>query len=195
MNVISRIRMLFHITQARKIVRRYFVTNGFDGVLTMLGLLMGFYISRATDLSVAINACLGAAVALGMSGLSSAYISEAAERQRELKALEQALVSDLSETDYGLAARFIPVVVAFVNGLSPFLLSLVVMIPLWLGRAGLPLPLAPLQTSIALALIMIFFLGLFLGQISGTSWLWMGIKATLLGLFTVALLLLAGQVG
>jgi len=191
--VLGHLRILLHITQARQIARRYFVTNGFDGVLTMLGLLMGFHISHATDLTVAINACLGAAVALGMSGLSSAYISEAAERKRELKELEQALVADLSESDYGRAARWIPVFVALVNGLSPFLVSLLIMIPLWLGLSGIRLPLAPLEASIALSLFMLFLLGLFLGRISGTSWLWMGIKAALLGLLTAGLILLTGR--
>ncbi|MBN2701409.1 MAG: hypothetical protein JXR29_08165, partial [Methylothermaceae bacterium] len=66
------LRLLLHITQAHKIARRYLVTNGFDGALTMLGLLMGFYISGGTPLPVIINACFGAAIALVMSGLSSA---------------------------------------------------------------------------------------------------------------------------
>ncbi len=193
MKAFSRIRVLFRITHARRIIRRYFVTNGFDGVLTMLGLLMGFHISQATDLMVAINACMGAAVALGMSGLSSAYISEAAERKRELRALEQALLADLSESDYGRAARFVPVIVALVNGFAPFLLSLLIMTPLWMGHHGIQFPLPPLETSIALALLMIFLLGIFLGQISGTSWIWMGIKATMLGLLTAGLILLTGM--
>ncbi len=193
MKVFTRIGVLFRITHARRIIRRYFVTNGFDGALTMLGLLMGFHVSGTRELPVIINACLGGAVALGMSGLSSAYISEAAERKRELRALEQALLTDLSESDYGRAARFVPVIVALVNGLSPFLLSLLIMIPLWLGQKGIEVPLPPLETAIVLALLMIFLLGLFLGRISGTSWIWMGIKATLLGLLTAGLILLTGE--
>ena len=60
----------------------------------MLGLLVGFYVSDDVRLPVVMNACLGVAIALGMSGVSSAYISEAAEKQRELRELEKAMVTD-----------------------------------------------------------------------------------------------------
>ncbi|WP_022949637.1 VIT1/CCC1 transporter family protein [Methylohalobius crimeensis] len=187
------LRLLLHITQAHKIARRYLVTNGFDGALTMLGLLMGFYISGGTPLPVIINACFGAAIALAMSGLSSAYISEAAERKKELRELEYALGADLDQSVHGSASRFIPVYVAIVNGFSPFGISLGIISPLWLARYGMQFPIAPLEASIGLALFAIFLLGVFLGRISGTFWLWMGIKTTLLGLLTAFLILLVGM--
>jgi hypothetical protein len=54
-------RLLLHVQGARGIARRYFITNGFDGALTMLGLMVGFFLSEDVDVSVAIKACLGAA--------------------------------------------------------------------------------------------------------------------------------------
>jgi len=48
------------------------------GPLTMLGLIFGFLLNNPADLSIVINVCLGAAIALGMSGVSSAYVSESA---------------------------------------------------------------------------------------------------------------------
>ena len=81
--MLSRLRTLLRITHSQGIMRRYFVVNGFDGALTMMGLCMGFYISDQVQIAVVIHACLGAAIALGMSGLSSAYISEAAEKKKE----------------------------------------------------------------------------------------------------------------
>ena len=70
---------LLSITRSYGIVRRYFVVNGFDGTLTMLGLITGFYVSEDVEISIIINACLGAAIALGVSGITSAYVSEAAK--------------------------------------------------------------------------------------------------------------------
>jgi hypothetical protein len=35
-------RSLLQVSQSTAIARRYFVTNGFDGTLAMLGLIMGF---------------------------------------------------------------------------------------------------------------------------------------------------------
>jgi predicted membrane protein (TIGR00267 family) len=136
-------RLLLHVQGARGIARRYFITNGFDGALTMLGLMLGFFLSEQAVLPVAIKACLGAAVALCMSGLSSAYLSESAERKKELHELEQALIADLGNSDVGRASRLVPVVVALVNGMSPLLISLTIMTPLWMAQQGIALPFSP----------------------------------------------------
>ena len=64
MRWLEQLEFLLHITRTRGIARRYFVVNGFDGALTMLGILMGFYVSAAADLRLVIGACAGAAVAL-----------------------------------------------------------------------------------------------------------------------------------
>ncbi len=100
MSPLERLRFLLHITRAGGIARRYLVTNGFDGALTMLGLTMGFRISGEVAPAVMIAACMGTAIALGMSGLSSAYISEAAERRRELQELEEAMLADLNASEH-----------------------------------------------------------------------------------------------
>ena len=81
MNLLSQARFLLEISRTHGIMRRYFVVNGFDGALTMLGLITGFLVSAPVELAVVIGSCLGAAIALGVSGVSSAYISEAAERR------------------------------------------------------------------------------------------------------------------
>jgi len=75
-------RIIIHARRAEDIARRYFITNGFDGALTLLGLMVGFASSDNVDISIAITACLGAAIALFMSGISSAYLSETAERKK-----------------------------------------------------------------------------------------------------------------
>lgn len=185
--------LLSHVLRARSIARRYLVTNGFDGALTMLGMLTGFYISGTTDLSVAISACLGAAIALFVSGLSSAYLSEKAERKKELRELEQALVHNLEESDYGQASRYLPMLVALVNGLSPLLLSLLILLPLFVANNGYALPLSPFINAIIVALICIFFLGVFLGKISESFWLWSGLRTLIIAIITVVIILLFGQ--
>ena len=181
--------LALHFLRAWTIARRYMVTNGFDGALTILGMLTGFYASGMTDLSVAISACMGAAIALFISGISSAYLSEKAERQQELRGLEQALITDLKESDYGQASRYLPVFVALVNGLSPLLLSLVILSPLFLAAQGVELFLSPFINSIILGVICLFFFGVFLGKISNTFWLWSGLKALLIAVATIAIIL------
>lgn len=189
----EQLRFLFRLTRAHRIARRYFVTNGFDGALTMLGITMGFYTSGEVAVPVVISACLGAAVALGVSGLASAYVSEVAERERELKELEQAVVGDLEDTAHGRAARLAPVFIAAVNGFSPLLIALLIMTPLWFSQAGIELPLAPLESSIVTAFVVLFLLGVFLGTVSERFWLWSGLRTLLIALLTAGVILLLGS--
>lgn len=188
--MLDRLRLLLQVTRSHGIARRYFVVNGFDGALTMLGLITGFYLSAAVEVHVVINACLGAAIALAMSGLSSAYISESAERRKELLELQQAMATDLDHTAHGWAARWTPILIAVVNGAAPLIISLVIITPLWLFQGGALKSLPPLETSIGVALAAIFMLGAFIGRISGTFMLWSGIKTLLVGLLTGVLIFL-----
>lgn len=194
MKLLEQARFLLHITRSHHILRRYFVVNGFDGALTMLGLIIGFLVSAPADLSVIINACLGASIALGMSGLSSAYVSESAERQHALSKLEGAMISDLQDSAHGLAARNVPLLVALVNGLSPLVISLLIISPLLLSDAGLAMPTSPLYIAIFIALILVFLLGVFLGRIAEISWYRSGIQTLLIAVLTVGLIyLFAGK--
>ena len=190
--ILNKKQLILHVLRARSIARRYLITNGFDGSLTMLGMVTGFYTSGMTELSVAISACLGAAVALFISGLSSAYLSEKAERQKELRELEQALLIDLKESDYGQASRYLPILVALVNGIAPLLLSLVILLPLFFAEQLHALPSSPFINAIVVALICIFSLGVFLGKISKTFWLWSGLRTLIIAIVTVAIILFFG---
>jgi predicted membrane protein (TIGR00267 family) len=187
------LRFLFELTHAHTIARRYFVTNGFDGALTMLGLTMGFYSSDSVATAVIISACLGASIALSVSGLASAYVSESAEREKELKELEQAVVGDLENTAHGRAARWVPILIAVVNGFSPLLMALLIMTPLWLSEAGIALPLAALECAIVTAFLTLFMLGVLLGRVSGQFWLWSGLRTLIIALITAGIVLLLGR--
>ena len=178
-----------HIRQSQDIARRYLITNGFDGALTMLGLMIGFYSSGESSIRVAISASMGAAIALFMSGISSAYLSETAERKKELQELERALLSDLGESDYGQASRYVPYFVALVNGLSPLLISITIILPLWLAHHGMVFPISPFIVASFIAFINIFFLGLFLSKVSNTFWLWAGLKALAIAILTAGIIL------
>lgn len=191
MSPLADLRLLLRISRSRDIARRYFVVNGFDGALAMLGLVMGFYVSGGVAVHTALSACFGTAIALMMSGLSSAYVSESAERRRELHALEEAMVSDLAESAHGRAARLVPWIIAAVNGLAPFLIALLVVSPLWLQAMGIDvarLGPEPLESAIVLAFVVIGLLGVFLGRVSGTFWLWSALRTLTIALVTAGLI-------
>ncbi len=182
--MIQRLRFLLNLSRAHGIARRYFFTNGYDGALTILGLIVAFYTTGDVPTHTAISACLGAAIALCISGLTSAYISESEERKKELAELERALVTDLGDSEFGKASQWVPVWISLVNGLAPFLVSLFIIAPLWMDQIGIALPFPPLESAIGFALLAIFFLGLFLGKTSGSFWLWSGLRALLIAVVT-----------
>ena len=190
MDRLKRARFLLRITHGHLVLRRYFVVNGFDGALTMMGLILGFLVSTPADITVVINVCLGAAIALSMSGFSSAYVSESSERRRALGKLEKAMISDLQESTHGAAARLTPLLVALVNGLAPLIISLLILMPLWLGSLGASLPVSPLYAAILVALMLIFLLGVFLGRVAEISWLRSGLQTLLVAVATTALIYL-----
>lgn len=182
--LVSEFTYLFRVTHANLIARRYFVVNGFDGALTMLGIVMGFYASGQVDPAVVAGACVGAAVALGVSGVTSAYISEAAEREREFRALEDAMVADLEDSVHDRARKLAPFLVAAVNGVAPLSISLVIIAPLWIRVLIDATAFNPLEASICMALVVIFLLGVFLGRISRTFWLLAGVRTLVIALLT-----------
>jgi predicted membrane protein (TIGR00267 family) len=193
MSMFARLRYLVELSRAHRIARRYFITNGFDGVLAMLGLLMGFRVTATGSLEVMIGACLGTAVALLMSGLTSAYISESAEKEHELRELEKSMVAPMDNSAHAEAARLMPWLIALVNGLSPLLLALLILLPLLLAQQGLWPLFAPLDSAIVIALVLSFLLGAFLGRLSSRFWLWTGIRALLIAMVTALFILLLNQ--
>ena len=189
MNIKS-IKTMLNLSGSWGIMRRYFVVNGFDGALTSLGLIMGFFVSARVDLTVVITTCLAASLALGMSGVSSAYISEAAERRRQLGQLEDAMLSSLEQSYHAKSVIWSAGLVALVNGVAPLFIALIIIFPLWLGQQNLLYGLDPLATAIAVALMIIFMLGVFLGRVGGTFWLWSGLQSLTVALLTLGLIYL-----
>jgi VIT1/CCC1 family predicted Fe2+/Mn2+ transporter len=100
------------------------------------------------------------------------------------------MVTDLSDSTHASGVRVMPLLIALVNGAAPIFFSAVIIAPLWLARAGIQLPIAPLPAAIITAFLCIFGLGVFLGCVAGTSWLWSGIKSLLIAGITVLIILL-----
>lgn len=181
MKIVDYCLFLLKVSNSQVITRRYIVTNGFDAIFTMLGLNMGFYVSGEVTVELACYGSFGAGVALTMSGLTSAYISEAAERSKSLKELEQAMVTSLHSTSQAQVAQFIPIWIALINGLFPFLLISFITAPLWLTLLQWYIFSQPIGSTIILSLLSLFMLGVYAGSISGTAKLWSGVRTLLIG--------------
>lgn len=194
MSIYRKIITSLGITGSHGIVRRYMVVNSFDGALTMLGLIVGFYYSDTVELDVVTAACLGAAIALAVSGISSAYISESAEKKKELQALEHSMGVDMKITMHGRASRLLPVIVALVNGLSPLLVSLLILAPIFIASQGVAMPLPPLELAMLISLVILFLFGVYLGHIGSVNLVWAGLRTLLIALATITIIFLVGRV-
>jgi predicted membrane protein (TIGR00267 family) len=191
---IDHIREYIHIADIAEIVRRYFAMNAFDGVLTTIGILMGSYIGGVRDARSVIHIGVATSISMGISGLWGAYLTETAERQRELVELERLSFTDQRKTKIGRASRMAVVIVALVDGLAPCLAALVVLIPLFVARL-IGNILVSYALSLALALLSLFGLGMFLGRISGRSLIGYGLRTLVAGLASIALSFLLDRTG
>ena len=131
-----KVRSYLKITQMSPIARRYFVKNGFDGSMTALGIIVGSWIIRASDPQIIVTAGLGACLAMGISGLFGAYMTERAERKRDLKNLENAMLTDLKNSIHNDASDFVSVYAALIDGTSPMLTAIISLIPFILTLTG-----------------------------------------------------------
>jgi len=176
------------------IARRYFIKNGFDGSMTMLGIIIGSWSVGVTKPEIIVTAGLGACLAMGISGLFGAYMTEKAERQRQLKTLEAAMLTDLTDSIHNDASDFVSMYAAFIDGSSPILTGVISLVPFILALTGTLLIWDAYIVSVILTLITLFSLGLYLGRIAKANILLYGAQTVAAGIVTVAIVLLLSAI-
>ena len=123
------VRQYHEIAGVGEIMRRYFVINAFDGSLTTLGVLAGSYVAVVDKAATVISLILSTAVSIGVAGFYGSYQVERAERDRALRDIEESTLTSLHDTTLYSASRYATVIVALVDGISPLIASLLIMIP------------------------------------------------------------------
>ncbi len=194
LEAVSYFREYDKLANISEIARRYFAMNAFDGVLTIIGVLMGNYVAGVNDARIVLSTGLATCVAMGISGLWGAYLTESAERKRDLDELSRVTLTDMTNTRIGRASRAAIVIVAVVDGLSPLMAALIVLLPFFTAGNTDDLTWAYF-TSLGLALLTLFGLGLFLGHISKGRMILYGLKTVLAGIVSIAISFLLGTEG
>lgn len=183
---LQQLREYDDIAEISEIARRYFAMNAFDGVLTIIGVVMGNYTAGVRSPAIVISTGLSTCMAMGISGLWGAYLTESAERKRSLDILENHTLSDLSGTKIGRASRAAVIIVALVDGLAPFAAALLVLSPFFFSTLLGEITIS-YYLSLGMALAILFALGAFLGRVSKDSLILSGLK--MIGAGLVAILL------
>jgi predicted membrane protein (TIGR00267 family) len=186
--VLATIKQYHEIAGVGEIARRYFVINAFDGSLTSLGVVAGAFVGGVTSASTVISLILATAVSIGVAGFYGSYLVERAERDRALREIEETTLSSLKDSQLYSASRYATVIVALVDGVSPLIASLLIMIPFVLVP---PLTLHEAYYAAGvIAFLELFGLGMFLGRL-GRERLWLaGLKLVTAGIVALAISLL-----
>lgn len=182
--IFSKLKQYSEISDLGEISRRYFVMNAFDGALTMLGVVIGAYISNIRSPSTIISAGIAGSIAMAISGISGAYMTERAERLRKLKSLEKAMLKELKNSIHYRSHRFAVLVTALTDALSPFLSAMIVLSPFFLLNFGFLSWNIAFYLSIALTLIFLFSMGMYLAKVSEESMIMYGLQMLCVGILT-----------
>ena len=186
---IEKAKVYVHITKASGIARRYFVLNGFDGAMTVFGIVLGSWVAGVVKSGIIVLAGLGASLAMGMSGFFGALLAEKAERERHLNDMEKATNNKVEDIHYD-AAKFVTVYVALVDGLSPALTAIISLSPFLLVSVGWMAMSNAYVTSMILSLSTLFLLGIYLGKVARENGWFYGIAMLTAGAFTALIVFL-----
>nr|WP_211611313.1 VIT1/CCC1 transporter family protein [Halorientalis persicus] len=184
----QRLRRLLGKEDVLSISRRYFVSNGFDGTLTCIGVVIGAVLSGVTDGFVVVKIGLGAAVGLGTSAVWSVWEIERAETRAEIMRMEQAMLTDLGDTRIESQQRGVRLLHATASGLGPLIGVLVPLSPFVVsGTESILTMVEAAAVAVVLGVGVLSVFGAYMGSISGQRWYVSAARMGLAGL-VVALL-------
>ncbi|MCE4603475.1 MAG: hypothetical protein F7B20_00720 [Aeropyrum sp.] len=171
------------------VARRMFVTNGFDGLLAAIGVNVGGFRGEVDPLFMVLS-IMGGALSMGiLSGVVGVYLSERAERLKEVARLERKVARSLRGSIYWRAANFIPLYIALWSGVGILAFPFLTVTPYIAAMYGLVSVGWAFWASIAIALALSAGLGYYLGVVSGESRLLYTVRG--LALSVAAILLVA----
>ena len=165
----SAVRTAIGNEDVRSISRRYFVSNGFDGTLTVIGVIIGAVLSGVPTGFTVIKIGLGAAVGLTTSALWSVWEIERAETRAEILRMERAMLTDLDDTRVDRQQRGARIVNALASGLGPLIGILIPLTPFLLEGTLLSMAEAAI-VGVGLGVAILGTFGAYMGSISGQRW-------------------------
>ena len=229
-NKIEKWKQYGKISDLGIIARRKFFNNCFDGALTCAGIVSGMFVlflagtSNFTPRNVVITG-LATTLAIGISGLWGAFLSEEAERKKKMIDLKKDMVmldeeiekhdneeiqkamlnsinikyielkkkeekSKNSESVLQQAEDFATIVASLVDGLAPAIGSILPLIPFFIGTE---LFFIHFIFSYLILAVLLIYLGIFLGNISGGRRAYYAINLVVAGVVTLIVTLILGQ--
>ena len=186
----SSLSRIFRYSGAGEYSRRYAVVNAFDGVVTILGIVLGSTLLGGASARSIVAAGIGALIAMGISGASGTYMAEKAEQERRIKEIEEAMLTSLDKSVIAEARERAAIISALIDALSAVFAGLLVLSPYFAASLGFLSATFSFYLSVELSLALLFGLGLFLGRIAKRNLIVSGLKALAIGCTTILLITL-----
>ncbi|ADB58062.1 VIT1/CCC1 transporter family protein [Archaeoglobus profundus] len=187
-NIFDKYKLYSQITDISSISRRYFVIGYFDGVLTIMGLVVGAHLSGEISNTLIISAGFATALALAVSSGFGAYEAEIIEQSIRIKELEKAMLCEVGgviETAHKVAIY----TSALVHAIAPLIGALIPLIPYIILPASIAY-----YDSLAIGFLSLFAVGFSFGRLSSTNVILAGLKFVLAGIITLIVIIVLNPV-
>ncbi len=182
---VHNVRIYCQMTDIVSISRRYFVIGFFDGVLTILGMVMGAHLSGKASTEIILTAGVATALALGISSGWGAFEAERVEQTLEADEKRRMLLRDTKGCTIDKAHAFATYVSSIVHGIAPIPAATVPLIP----YLFLP-PDEAFKATLLIGFSLLFLVGTMMGRIARRNILISGLRMVIAGLLTLALVTL-----
>ncbi|MBE8540340.1 VIT1/CCC1 transporter family protein [Geoglobus acetivorans] len=182
----AKFRIYSNVTDLSSISRRYFVIGFFDGVLTIMGLVLGAHLSGEANATVIFSAGIATSLALGISSGWGAYEAErveqtlsALEKRRALLKMdgEQCLIDD--------AHDFAMKVSSFVHAIAPIPAGVLPLVPYLFLEENMAF-----LVSLLTGFTLLFIVGVSMGRVSRSNLIKSGARMVLAGVATLLIVTL-----
>jgi predicted membrane protein (TIGR00267 family) len=144
--------------------RGFFINTLFDSTFTLLGIIVGSAFTQNPDISLIIGTLITSSLALGISSGVSVYEAEKIESEKELEALEDAMLADLEDSMIEEELTGHAWIVAIIIFLTPLLACLINLIPFFLSSLQIISINLAGWIAISLSLGILFFAGYYFGE-------------------------------
>lgn len=184
----QRFRLAYDLSE---LFRRYFINTLFDATFVVLGIVSATAVVSNASAQVTLGTLAAATLAIGISTGMSVYEAERVEAEIRIAKIERAMLRDMADTDVHRTLRLYRTLVALVNFAAPLLVFAVTSVPFILHiTTGWPaLPIAA-ETSIVIAVALVFVSGFALGRVLEGSAIRQAFRMTIAALATFIVLIL-----